>query len=181
MSGWPRLLLLLCSALTPVLGCDWQREYGHRSNASFRHLLRMGGEMMTPQSPVAFPESLYKHYRTAQVDSKLAFARDNFHFLFDLWLHLLNHSGQAGIGWEAREIQGFLASIRRQKTELDACLTGTQTTIKRLRRYYRKLRRSLLGRTGGSSASWESFRYLTKVHLEQLDMLLSQVKNRRAA
>lgn len=57
------------------------------------------------------------------MDSQLTFARDNFHFLFDLWLHLLKDSRQAAIGWDAQQIQQFLSVIRRLEAELNTCVS----------------------------------------------------------
>lgn len=58
-----------------------------------------------------------------QMDSQLTFARDNFHFLFDLWLRLLKDSRQAEIGWDAQQIQQFLSVIRRLEAELNTCVS----------------------------------------------------------
>ncbi|XP_068605806.1 interferon phi 1 [Brachionichthys hirsutus] len=171
MFAWINLLFLCCT-LSPALCCDWLKHYGHLSNST-RSLLHVMGDPLTEQtSPVHFPSRLYSNIRKAGVESQLSFVRDSLKMILDLYRHD-NHSS---FTWDTDKYDGFLRSVARQLDGLNSCVPPNRAPARGLRRYYRKLRRTLY-RTGGGAESWELIRKETKRHLDQLDLLIAVIRN----
>uniref|UniRef100_A0A8C3G062 Uncharacterized protein n=1 Tax=Cyclopterus lumpus TaxID=8103 RepID=A0A8C3G062_CYCLU len=167
MISWTSLLVfLLCSAVTPSLGCDWLRNYGHLSNTSLTLIQHMGGQLTDEESPVSFPYRLYQCIKSDEMESQLAFARDSLELIAGLY----RHENRSSATWDTDETERFLMTIDRQTDVLKSCVSNS-----RLRRYYRRLVKSTLYRTGGSPASWELIRKESKLHLDQLDLLVGFV------
>ncbi|KAM9346621.1 interferon a3-like [Symphorus nematophorus] len=172
MFSWTVLLFVLCGVLpAPCLCCDWLKHYGHHSNKSLT-LIRLMGDKLT-KSQVSFPNHFYRRIQNAQVESQLVFVRDSL----DLILGLYNHDNfSVPVTWDTDKKEHFLMSIYRQIDGLNkTCVTTHRPADIKLRNYYRKLG-STLARTGGSTASWEEIRWVTKLHLDRLDLLVSSIK-----
>ncbi|XP_054463151.1 interferon phi 1 [Anoplopoma fimbria] len=169
---WTCLLaFLLCIAGTPVLCCDCLRHYGHLSNASLTLVQTMGGQLTDQESPVPFPYKLYKYIRNAKVDKQLVFIRDSLELIAGLY----RHDNLSSITWDTDKTEHFLMILHRQEDELKSCVSTHSRKVSALRKYYRKLNKSTLYRTGGGPASWEIIRKETKKHLVQLDLLVGFV------
>ncbi|XP_031735841.1 interferon phi 1 [Anarhichas minor] len=179
MTSWTRLILvLLCSAVTPVLCCDWLRHYGHLSNISLTLVQVMGGQLTDQESPVPFPYRLYERIRKDEVESQLVFIRDSLELIAGLY----HHDNRSSVTWDTDKTERFLMTIDRQTDGLKSCVsTHSRKNMSRQRRYYRRLENSTLYRTGGSPESWELIRKETKLHLEQLDLLAAFVVDSSAA
>uniref|UniRef100_A0A3Q3GNA0 Interferon a3-like n=1 Tax=Labrus bergylta TaxID=56723 RepID=A0A3Q3GNA0_9LABR len=174
MSRLTCLLFVLCSVLTPTLGCDWiSRRFGHLSGLSLDLIQHMGGPLTKQPSPVRFPDRLYSRVRKAEVESQLVFIRDSL----DLISGLYHHDNLTSVTWNTKKLEDFQAIIHRQAEELSRCKTNYK---RQLRNYYRRLS-CTLNRTGGSAASWELIRKETKLNLDHLDVLVSFIKASGAA
>nr|XP_046270595.1 interferon a3-like [Scatophagus argus]XP_046272377.1 interferon a3-like [Scatophagus argus] len=174
MFSWTSLLFILCSALTPALCCDWLSHYGHLSNTSLTLIRLMGGQLTQQESPVSFPFKLYERVHKEEVKSQLAFIRDSLELISGLY----RHDNLSSVTWDTDKTDHFLMSIDRQTEELNTCVPTNRPADSKLRKYYRRLVRSTLCRTGGSPASWELIRKETKEHLQQLDLLVSSIRRR---
>ncbi|XP_076608558.1 interferon a3-like [Chaetodon auriga] len=168
MFSWTGLLVVLCGALAPALCCDWLRHYRRLSNASQTLVLVMGGELTKDRSPVSFPYKLYESMYKAEVESQLVFIRDSLELISDLY----HHDNLSSANWDTVKTEDFLMNIHRQTEELNGCVSTNKRADSKLGKYYRRLKRSTLSRTGGSTASWELIRKATKLHLDQLDLLV---------
>ncbi|XP_051249631.1 interferon a3-like [Dicentrarchus labrax] len=192
-----RLLFVLCGALTPVLCCDWLERYHKLSNDSLVHIQLMGGGLTEQQSPVPFPDKLYRQIYKAKVESQLVFIRDNLELIGCLY----RHDNLSSASWDPIRIKHFLDIIYRQAEEVTACVRGqtgretaretdgetdglshcmstNRTTNPRLRDFYRRLSNSTVTPTGGSVASWELIRKQTVRLLQRLDLLAASIRRR---
>ncbi|XP_036945276.1 interferon a3-like isoform X1 [Acanthopagrus latus] len=174
MFSWTSLLFVLCSSLTPVLCCDWLTQYTHLSNTSLNHIRRMGGQLTYQQSPVPFPDKLYRRIWMAKVESQLVFVRDSLELISDLY----QHDNLSSATWDTIETEHFLTVIDRQIDGLNTCVSTNSSADSRLRKYYRRLETCTVYRTGGSTVSWELIRKETKLHLERLHMLVASIRRR---
>nr|AVJ47961.1 type I interferon h [Siniperca chuatsi]AVJ47968.1 type I interferon h [Siniperca chuatsi] len=170
MFSWTGLLFVLCT-LTPALCCDWLRHYGHVSNSSLTLVQLMGGQMTEEESPVSFPNKLYKHIQKAEVESQLVFIRDSL----ELILGLYRHDNLSSATWDTDKTEHFLLCIHRQIDGLNSCVSTNKQANYKLKKYYKRLEKSTLYRTGGSAASWELIRKETEVHLERLALLVAPI------
>ncbi|XP_062264046.1 interferon phi 1 [Platichthys flesus] len=168
------LTIFLC-ALTPALCCDWLRHYNHYSNVTLTLLRQMGGQLTEDENPVPFPFTLYTHVRHQQVDSQLIFIRDSLSRISDLY----DHYDRSSVSWDTVMTHHFRVNLHRLKEELSTCMLTKKHLNRPLRRYYRKLLRTLI-RTGGSIASWELIRKDTELHLHQLQLLVASIINSAA-
>ncbi|XP_041813269.1 interferon phi 1 [Chelmon rostratus] len=171
MFSWTSLLFLLCSALTPALCCDWLRHYRRLSNNS-QTLLHLMGELTEEECPVSFPYKLYRHMYNAEVESQLVFIVDSLGLISDLY----HHDNLSSANWDTDKTEKFLMNIHRQTEELKGCVSTNKRADVRLRKYFRRLQRNTLNRTGGGAASWELIRKETKKHLDQLDLLVASIR-----
>uniref|UniRef100_A0A8P4KCX4 Uncharacterized protein n=1 Tax=Dicentrarchus labrax TaxID=13489 RepID=A0A8P4KCX4_DICLA len=169
-----RLLFVLCGALTPVLCCDWLERYHKLSNDSLVHIQLMGGGLTEQQSPVPFPDKLYRQIYKAKVESQLVFIRDNLELIGCLY----RHDNLSSASWDPIRIKHFLDIIYRQAEEVTACMSTNRTTNPRLRDFYRRLSNSTVTPTGGSVASWELIRKQTVRLLQRLDLLAASIRRR---
>ncbi|XP_070837628.1 interferon a3-like [Chaetodon trifascialis] len=176
MFSWTGLLFVLCGALTPALCCDWLSHYRRLSNASQTLVLVMGGELTKDRSPVSFPYKLYESMYKAEVESQLVFIRDSLELISDLY----HHDNRSSANWDTDKSEELLMNVHRQTEELSGCVSTNRRADSKLGKYYRRLKRSTLSRTGGSTASWELIRKATKLHLEQLDLLVVFMNRRRS-
>ncbi|XP_040919140.1 interferon phi 1 [Toxotes jaculatrix] len=176
MISWTGLFVL-CGILNPILCCDWLKQYHHYSNISLTSILLMGGELTEEESPVSFPYRLYRQIRNTEVESQLAFIRNSF----ELILGLYRHGNFSSLTWDTEETQRFLTAIDRQINVFITCVSMNSTADNRLSGYYRRLKTRTLSHTGGSTASWELIRKETKLHLDQLDLLVASIKHSSAA
>ncbi|XP_060883000.1 interferon phi 1 [Labrus mixtus] len=198
MSRLTCLLVVLCSVLTPTLGCDWiSRRFGHLSGLSLDLIQHMGGPLTKQPSPVRFPDRLYSRVREAEVESQLVFIRDSL----DLISGLYHHDNLTSVTWNTKKLEDFQAIIHRQAEELSQCVTAnnfilvatvssSRRVAVKLRNCNRRLTRRILDRTlltvslcvqGGSTASWELIRKETKLNLDHLDVLVNLIKASGAA
>ncbi|XP_051277255.1 interferon a3-like [Dicentrarchus labrax] len=171
MFSWTILLFILCSALTPALCCDWLTHYTQLSSESLRLLQQMGGELTEQESPVTFPKKLYRRIHGDERESQLVFIRDSLELISDLYSNFTSST------LDATKTEHFLTIIHRQADELNGCVSTKKRADKRLRKYYKRLARRTLYRTGGSAASWELIRKETKLHLDQLHMLVTSIRH----
>ncbi|XP_070779902.1 LOW QUALITY PROTEIN: interferon phi 1 [Enoplosus armatus] len=176
MFSWTGLLFILCT-LTPALCCDWLRHYGHVSNSSLTLIQHMGGQLTKQESPVSFPYKLYRRIQKAEVETKLVFIRDTLELISDLY----RHGNLSSFTWDTDKTEHFLISIHRQTDGFNSCVSTNKSADSRLRKYYRRLATHTLYRTGGSAASWELIRKETKLHLDQLDLLVASIRASPAA
>ncbi|XP_033501258.1 interferon phi 1 [Epinephelus lanceolatus] len=172
MTSWTVLLVVLCSSLTPVLGCDWLRHYGHLSNMSLHLLHQMGGQLTEQDCPVPFPSKFYDRIRNATVMSQLVFIRDSLELIAGLYLH----DNRSSVGWDTDKTERFLMTIHRQADGLNSCVLTNRRADSRLRKYYRRLETRTLYNTGGSAVSWELIRKESRRHLHQLDVLVACIR-----
>nr|API68650.1 interferon h [Larimichthys crocea] len=178
MVNWTGVLFVLCGTLlTPALCCDWLRHYGHLSNDSLTLLQQMGGQWTGQECRVPFPRKIYRDIYKAEVQSQLVFIRDSLKLISGLY----HHDNLTSASWDTVKTEHFLISIHRQTEELNTCVLANKTSNSSLRKYYRRLARSTLHCTGGSPASWELIRKQTKLHLDQLDLLVECIKSSSAA
>ncbi|XP_020496686.2 interferon phi 1 [Labrus bergylta] len=145
MSRLTCLLFVLCSVLTPTLGCDWiSRRFGHLSGLSLDLIQHMGGPLTKQPSPVRFPDRLYSRVRKAEVESQLVFIRDSL----DLISGLYHHDNLTSVTWNTKKLEDFQAIIHRQAEELSRCVSSTSRRVDvKLRNCNRRLTRSILDRT----------------------------------
>uniref|UniRef100_UPI0037E97CC0 interferon a3-like n=1 Tax=Semicossyphus pulcher TaxID=241346 RepID=UPI0037E97CC0 len=166
------LLFVLCSVLSPALCCDWLRHFGHLSGESQNVLELMGGPLTEEQGPVPFPYKLYTRMCKAEVETKLVFIRDSLKQIANLY----RHENLTSVTWDTDKMDQFRAIIDRQTEELNSCVSTTRRADRKLRNYFRRLKRCTLDRTGGSAACWELIRKETKEHLALLDVLVNSIK-----
>ncbi|XP_042247786.1 interferon a3-like [Thunnus maccoyii] len=171
------VFFILCSALTPALCCDWlDQRFSHVNNKCLTHLKLMGDPLTEEESPVPFPYDLYQSMRNTQVlESQLLFIRDSLKLISDLY----HHGNRSSAAWNTNEETNFLITIDRQNEELNKCVSIEKPVKVLLRKYYKRLEKSTLHRTGGGTAYWELIRMETKRHLDQLEMLVSIITSRR--
>ncbi|XP_041673417.1 interferon a3-like [Cheilinus undulatus] len=173
MPSWTNVFFVLCSVLSPALCCDWvSSRFGHLSGQSMDLILQMGGPLTKDECPVPFPDKLYTAICKAQVDSQLVFVRDSLKLIS----HLYYHDNLTAVSWDNRKLEDFRSIIHRQVEELNVCVSPGEQMDRKLRNYYRRLTQSTLGRTGGSAASWELIREVTKRHLDRLDVMMNFIK-----
>ncbi|XP_068581709.1 interferon phi 1 [Cebidichthys violaceus] len=174
MTSWTRLILvLLCSAVSPVLGCDCVRNYGRLSNTSLTLVQVMGGQLTDQESPVPFPYRFYKRVKKDEVESQVIFIRDSLELIAGLY----RHDNRSSVTWDTDKTESFLMTIDRQTEDLKSCVsTHRRKNMSGLKRYYRKLEKKTLYRTGGSPESWELIRKETKLHLKHLDLLAASLR-----
>ncbi|XP_060883001.1 interferon a3-like [Labrus mixtus] len=176
MPSLTSLFLVLCSVLTPNLCCDWVRRFGHLNGKSLDCIEHMGGPLTEEASPVLFPNSLYEHILKAEVAPQLVFIRDSLKLISDLY----RHDNLTSVTWDVKKLVEFQTIIHRQVEELNTCVSTSRRMNRRLRHYYSRLTRCTLDRTGGSAASWEIIRSVTKQHLHLLDVMMNPIAaNRR--
>ncbi|XP_056262762.1 interferon phi 1 [Pseudoliparis swirei] len=176
MTSWTSLLIfLLCSAVTPILSCDWLRNYGHLSNTSLSLIQHMGAQLTDEETPLPFPHRLYQCIQSDEMGSQLAFVRDSLELIAGLY----HHDNRSSATWDTDKTERFLMTIERQTDVLNSCVSTQRRRNSRLRRYYRRLEKSTLSRWGGSPASWELIRKETKLHLDQLDLLVGFIVDSR--
>nr|WCF43306.1 type I interferon h [Lates calcarifer] len=166
------VLFLLCAALAPALCCDWLTHYSRHSNISRTLILQMGDPLITEESKVSFPYRLYKDIRNTEVESQLVFIRDSL----ELILNLYHHDNHSSIAWDTDKMDHFLMSVDRQIDGLNTCVSMNKRADSRLRKYYRRLEKRTLYLTGGAPASWELIRKETKLHLDQLELLVASIR-----
>ncbi|XP_018516925.1 interferon a3 [Lates calcarifer] len=166
------VLFLLCAALAPALCCDWLTHYSRHSNISRTLILQMGDPLTTEESKVSFPYRLYKDIRNTEVESQLVFIRDSL----ELILNLYHHDNHSSIAWDTDKMDHFLMSVDRQIDGLNTCVSMNKRADSRLRKYYRRLEKRTLYLTGGAPASWELIRKETKLHLDQLELLVASIR-----
>ncbi|XP_029913688.1 interferon a3-like [Myripristis murdjan] len=178
MLTWTLVLFFFCSAAaTPGLRCDWLEHYGHYSNWTLVLVEQLGGPMTEQESPVSFPYRLYEQMRSAKVDDRLLFIRDSLDLISGLF-----EPADPSVSlppWQTDRSQDFLLLLHRQTDGLKPCVAERKRE-RRLRRYYRKLRKTLQ-KTGGAAVSWELIRRETKSHLLQLDLLFASIRGSAAA
>ncbi|XP_047428908.1 interferon phi 1 [Mugil cephalus] len=169
------LFYVLCNSLTFALCSDWLRLYNQLSSSSLTLIESMGGPITDDECRVPFPYKLYSSAANSEVEShKLVFIRDTLKLILDLY----RHDNISSAGWDTTKTDHFLISIDRQIDELNSCVS-TQRVNRELRRYFRKLRMNTLQSMDGSAASWELLRQQTKLHLQQLDLVVASIKARR--
>ncbi|XP_044187215.1 interferon a3-like isoform X2 [Thunnus albacares] len=135
-----------------------------------------GDPLTEEESPVPFPYDLYQSTRNTQVlESQLLFIRDSLKLISDLY----HHGNRSSAAWNTNEETNFLITIDRQNEELNKCVSIEKPVKVLLRKYYKRLEKSTLHRTGGGTAYWELIRMETKRHLDQLEMLVSIITSRR--
>ncbi|XP_042249585.1 interferon phi 1 [Thunnus maccoyii] len=171
------VFFVLCSALTPALCCDWlDQRFSNVNNECLTHLKLMGDPLTEEESPVPFPYDLYQSMRNTQVlESQLLFIRDSLKLISKLY----RHGNRSSVAWDTDKTEHFLMNIHRQTKELNNCFSVKKKVNVTLRKYYKRLTKSTLDRTGGSAAYWELIRMETKRHLDQLEMLVSIITSRR--
>uniref|UniRef100_A0A8D3AJ02 Uncharacterized protein n=1 Tax=Scophthalmus maximus TaxID=52904 RepID=A0A8D3AJ02_SCOMX len=146
MMGWTSIFVL-CSVLTPALCCNWLRHYIYYSNVSLTHLRRMGDQLTEQESPVSFPYRLYTRIRNTEVESQLVFIRDSLDRISDLY----RHDSLSSVTWDTDTTHHFRMSVGKMIDGLNTCVSPNKQTDNRLRKYYRRLSRSTLYCTGGST------------------------------
>ncbi|XP_078808185.1 interferon phi 1 isoform X2 [Oryzias latipes] len=184
--------LVLLAILTPVLCCDWLRDYRHLRNRTVVLLETMGGQTTTQDPAVAFPYNLYKQVSSRGVQVRLWFIRENLQHIHDLY----DHIQRSYAGWNQLKMVEFMQSVERQIQELNSCLkepnvaTESRKLGKKLSKYYCRLRRKSLQPSGteaphqpgsdpgsgillqgGSAVGWELLRQETLKHLNRIDRL----------
>ncbi|XP_035525632.1 interferon a3-like [Morone saxatilis] len=103
-------------------------------------------------------------------ESQLVFIRDSLELISDLYDNFTSST------WDAVKTEHFLIIIHSQTHGLNSCVSTKKRADNRLRRYYKRLARCTLDRTGRSAASWELIRKETKLHLDQLHMLVASIR-----
>ncbi|GLD57859.1 interferon a3-like isoform X2, partial [Lates japonicus] len=106
------------------------------------------------------------------VESRLVFIRDSL----ELILNLYHHDNRSSVAWDTDKMDRFLMSVDRQIDGLNTCVSTNKRADGRLRKYYRRLEKKTLYLTGGAPASWELIRKETKLHLDQLELLVASIR-----
>uniref|UniRef100_A0A671V4I4 Interferon a3-like n=1 Tax=Sparus aurata TaxID=8175 RepID=A0A671V4I4_SPAAU len=158
------------AAHVTVQNCKWSFNKVHQQQ-------RSGGQLTDQQSPVPFPDKLYRRIRMNKVESQLVFIRDSLELISDLY----HHDNLSSATWDSVKTEHFLTVIDRQIDGLNTCVSRQMDGYSRLRKYYRRLETCTVYRTGGSTASWELIRKETKLHLERLYLLVASIRRRSSA
>uniref|UniRef100_A0A672Z4W5 Uncharacterized protein n=1 Tax=Sphaeramia orbicularis TaxID=375764 RepID=A0A672Z4W5_9TELE len=165
---WTAVLVFLFSnTLTSALRCDWLKHYGHRSNECL-NLLRAGQQCRVP-GLLGVPGR--------GVESQVVFIRDSLEHI----LRLYDHGNRSSVTWDTVNTEHFLLCLRSQIDKLNGCVLTSNRTNHSLRKYYKRLSKEVLDRTGSSAESWELIRKNTKEHLEQLHLLVNSIRHQQEA
>ncbi|XP_013878606.1 interferon phi 1 [Austrofundulus limnaeus] len=168
-------IFILCSVLSSALGCDWFTRYSDLRNSSRVLIEVMGGEFTHEECHEPFPSKRYSSMRESEVQSQLIFIRDSMKQIFDLF----RYSNVSSASWDPVKFQDFLETINRQIQELNNCISNPDQQARRgVKKYFRNLKVVTLSRTGESRTSWEILRKETKLHLDQLEILGNQAKDK---
>ncbi|XP_058509986.1 interferon a3-like [Solea solea] len=170
-------LLFLFTVLTPALCCDWLRHYDHYSNTSLTLVRRMVGQVTHHEAPVSFPYRFYSCIRHTEVKSQLVFIRDSLSLISDLY----HHDNISSVPWETKLTHRFLIDIDSMIDGLNTCVSMQKRADTRLKKYYKRLVRRTVYCTGRSSESWQTLIRETKLHLDQLQLLVSSILHPSAA
>ncbi|XP_029997028.1 interferon a3-like [Sphaeramia orbicularis] len=175
---WTAVLVFLFSnTLTSALRCDWLKHYGHRSNECLNLLEDMGGQLIQEDGRDRCPYRLYSRIRNTQVESQVVFIRDSLEHI----LRLYDHGNRSSVTWDTVNTEHFLLCLRSQIDKLNGCVLTSNRTNHSLRKYYKRLSKEVLDRTGSSAESWELIRKNTKEHLEQLHLLVNSIRHQQEA
>nr|XP_057905747.1 interferon a3-like [Doryrhamphus excisus] len=172
MARLTHVLVLLSCVLLRALCCDWLRRYGALSDRCLSLVQVLGHPVEDRDSPLPFPRGLYKLARKSEVACKMAFVRDSLGHILDLYQEV----DDTAAGWDADRTEELLVVLHRQKDEVAGCVSPGNSTCsfaEPLQRYYRTLAAAALNRTAGSNASWELVRGESKLHLQQLHLLVA--------
>uniref|UniRef100_A0A3B3V9L6 Uncharacterized protein n=1 Tax=Poecilia latipinna TaxID=48699 RepID=A0A3B3V9L6_9TELE len=139
--GWNMAtILILCSALTSALCCDWLTHYNDLRNST---LVR-----------VSQSESCSSHLSLCfQENFQLRFIRDSLVQIYNLY----RRGNTSTAGWDAWKTTDFLESINRQFMELNECVS------KKLKRYYRYLENNTLLHPVSTNTSPLKYKYFRDV------------------
>ncbi|XP_061701865.1 interferon phi 1 isoform X2 [Syngnathoides biaculeatus] len=165
-----QVVLVVFGALASALRCNWLRRYTDLSNECLILLRGLGGPITQEEFPLPFPRKLYRLAEKSQAACKVTFVRDSLGHLLDLYLE----ADPPRVGWHPGRVDDLLNILYRQKDELNSCLPPGKAGCfsQKLRRYYKRLSRAAFNGTV-SGAGWELIRSETKMHLQQLHLLVA--------
>ncbi|XP_014855255.1 PREDICTED: interferon a3-like [Poecilia mexicana] len=174
-------ILILCSALTSALCCDWLTHYNDLRNSTLVRVRSMKCPIATT-TPLRFRDRLYKDMKTREETAQLHFIRGSLVQIYNLY----RRGNTSTAGWDAWKTTDFLESINRQILELNECVKSTHNEAtskhevyeKKMKRYYRYLENNTLLHPGGRDG-WEMLRRETEQNLIRLDLLGNLIKDRR--
>uniref|UniRef100_A0A672Z475 Uncharacterized protein n=1 Tax=Sphaeramia orbicularis TaxID=375764 RepID=A0A672Z475_9TELE len=112
-----------------------------------------------------------------RVESQVVFIRDSLEHI----LRLYDHGNRSSVTWDTVNTEHFLLCLRSQIDKLNGCVLTSNRTNHSLRKYYKRLSKEVLDRTGSSAESWELIRKNTKEHLEQLHLLVNSIRHQQEA
>uniref|UniRef100_A0A3Q2YKL7 Interferon a3-like n=1 Tax=Hippocampus comes TaxID=109280 RepID=A0A3Q2YKL7_HIPCM len=180
----PEVILILFGVFVPTFCCDWLRRYTDLSDRCLSLLWDLGGPITEEEFPLPFPRQLYKRVEKSQVRPALTFVRNNLGHILDLYQQV----NTSRVGWDADTLEEMLIVMHRQEEELSLCvcilsfrmrliLTPNDCVIEK---------QNDLGDAcnippvmfcrpswDGDSNMWELIRSETKMHLQQMHLLVA--------
>uniref|UniRef100_A0A8C8ERZ8 Uncharacterized protein n=1 Tax=Oncorhynchus tshawytscha TaxID=74940 RepID=A0A8C8ERZ8_ONCTS len=158
--------------------CDWIRHhYGHLSAEYLSLLDQMGGDITKQNAPVLFPTSLYRHIDDAEVEDKVRFRKEVIYKITKLF-----DGNMKSVTWDKKNLDDFLKILEKQFENLNSFLFNFVRHVspamkpeRRLKRYFKKLNRTVLRKMNYSAQVWELIRKEMKRHLQRLDILVAQL------
>lgn len=167
---WCYMFLMGLCVVTPSLGCNWLKHFTVRTEKCLTELQRMEGGIVYVGNVPHFPNKLYKRISRQQVASQLAFVRDNLRNIYELY----RDGDLSSVGWDTEH---FLTTVFSQITLISHCVSQNKSENSDVRKYYRRLKKSTVEKTNGSLASWRQISYLTRMHLNRLDVLVQSISS----
>uniref|UniRef100_A0A3Q2XNE7 Interferon a3-like n=1 Tax=Hippocampus comes TaxID=109280 RepID=A0A3Q2XNE7_HIPCM len=175
-SEWTEVILILFGVFVPTFCCDWLRRYTDLSDRCLSLLWDLGGPITEEEFPLPFPRQLYKRVEKSQVRPALTFVRNNLGHILDLYQQV----NTSRVGWDADTLEEMLIVMHRQEEELSLCVCILSFRMRliltpndSLGRYYVRLTNATLNGTDGDSNMWELIRSETKMHLQQMHLLVA--------
>ncbi|XP_019721962.1 interferon phi 1 [Hippocampus comes] len=168
----PEVILILFGVFVPTFCCDWLRRYTDLSDRCLSLLWDLGGPITEEEFPLPFPRQLYKRVEKSQTACKVTFVRNNLGHILDLYQQV----NTSRVGWDADTLEEMLIVMHRQEEELSLCVSRAKSDgcfSKALGRYYVRLTNATLNGTDGDSNMWELIRSETKMHLQQMHLLVA--------
>uniref|UniRef100_A0AAZ3SK95 Uncharacterized protein n=1 Tax=Oncorhynchus tshawytscha TaxID=74940 RepID=A0AAZ3SK95_ONCTS len=146
--------------------CDWIRHhYGHLSAEYLSLLDQMVRDITKQNAPVFSPTSLYRPIDDAEVEDKVRFRKEVIYKITKLF-----DGNMKSITWDKKNLDDFLKILEKQFENLNSCVSKG-----RLKRYFKKLNRTVLRKMNYSAQVWELIRKEMKRHLQRLDILVAQL------
>ncbi|XP_077590684.1 interferon phi 1 [Stigmatopora nigra] len=170
-----KIALIFFGLLIPTLGCDWLRKYRDLNNQCILKLQALNGPITNEEFPLHFPSKLYWRAEKSPGVCQWMFIRNSLGHILDLYQGV--NSSQ--VGWDAKNLEQFLVLLHRQKDELNACVSTTETGccwIRAVKRYYTRMSNATINGTEGTNTQWELIRSETKMHLFRLQLLVNSAQ-----